>query len=62
MPENNITTEYGKPMSADGSAKTSTEIFDAKHGTYKETWGQAGSQNNPASSLDPSPFTITGPK
>ena len=51
MPENNITTEYGKPMSADGSAKTSTEIFDAKHGTYKETWGQAGSQNNPASAL-----------
>lgn len=59
MPDQPLWQEFGKPL-AEGT-KTSDDVFDARYGKYKETgvWNKDGSKNNPASSLDPNPFSGT---
>jgi hypothetical protein len=54
----NETEEICKQMAENGT-KLSDEIFNEKHGTYKETgtWTKSGSQESSASKHDPSPLT-----
>jgi hypothetical protein len=45
MPDKPISEEFGKPMSE--GTKTSDEIFDARYGRYKESWGPSGVKDAP---------------
>ncbi len=57
MPDEPVWQEFGELCEG---TKTSDEIFNARYGTYQESWGEDGSNANSAAQFDPKPFQIGG--
>lgn len=57
MADTDNTEDLAKKIGSEGSTKTSSEVYDAKHGSYKEP---VLSPNLGSKPINPSPFNISG--
>jgi hypothetical protein len=60
MPDTSNSTDYAKPCADSGGEHTVTDIYDEEHGEYAPVDPAEPSGTNPATKLDPSPFTLKG--